>query len=123
MSILFETTPLAAHVVLLLRDATVAVNIQHLKYKTIARHYVEFTLGDLSIAVADKDSKAGAPLRLRQLAITVLVQQFERRATNSVDVETLRNACTSLSTVSSFPDGGAVAAHRSSLGGVLSCIA
>ena len=76
-----------AHVVLLLRDATVAVNIQHLKYKAIARHYVEFTLGDLAIAVDVKEREACVPLASRDLAITILVQQFERQAADVTELQ------------------------------------
>jgi hypothetical protein len=58
---------------------------------------VEFTLGDLAIAVHVKHSKARVPFRPRDLAfvhrykrpayITILVKQFERHAANAVELQ------------------------------------
>ena len=65
----------------------VAVNIEQFKHKASPRHYVEFTLGDLAIAVHVKHSKACVPFRPRDLAITILVKQFERHAANAVELQ------------------------------------
>jgi hypothetical protein len=70
----------------------VTVNIEQLKHKASVRHYVEFTLGELAIAVHVKHSKTCVPFRPRDLVITILVKQFERHAANAVELQFGDNA-------------------------------
>ena len=72
--------------ILLQRNLLVVVGIQQFKYKAIARHYVEFTLGDGAIAVYVKDREACVPFLPRDFAITIFVKQLEGHAANVVEL-------------------------------------